>query len=295
MFTNSIYQESGNIPEDVSKEIKRVAASLYGVAIELAKSGTIDSRIVRLFRPSNIAIFLVKNHVHFVITVKNVGGSSRINLFDFHDTESLYLEGAISVVERDLGYEDCFGFSTPRSWLVQKEIPKDELLSVFQDYYEREQRYLERRERIVRINPIFRAREVEIDPALCFVLMPYSEKDAIQEIYSDQIRPTIEAEGYQCQRADNLYKTEPIIEIIWEGILRSRFVLAELTGRNPNVFYELGIAHTVGKEVILVTQNIDDIPFDLRHLRAIVYETTPRGAELLKKQLIGMLRGLRRG
>jgi hypothetical protein len=51
-------------------------------------------------------------------------------------------------------------------------------------------------------------------------------------------------------------------------MLRSRVVICDCTGRNPNVFYEIGIAHTLGREVILITQNPEDIPFDLRHLRS---------------------------
>ncbi len=57
----------------------------------------------------------------------------------------------------------------------------------------------------------------------------------------------------------------------------SRFIIANLTKKNPNVFYELGIAHAIGKEVILITQTMEDVPFDLKALRCIVYSFTPRG------------------
>ncbi|WP_217989549.1 hypothetical protein [Sphingomonas lenta] len=58
---------------------------------------------------------------------------------------------------------------------------------------------------------------------------------------------------------------------------RSRVVICDCTGRNPNVFYEAGIAHTLGREVILITQNGQDIPFDLRHLRYIPYLNNGEG------------------
>jgi hypothetical protein len=62
---------------------------------------------------------------------------------------------------------------------------------------------------------------------------------------------------------------------------RSRVVIADCTGRNPNVFYEIGIAHTLGREVILITQNNADIPFDLRHLRYVQYLNNGEGLAAL--------------
>lgn len=62
---------------------------------------------------------------------------------------------------------------------------------------------------------------------------------------------------------------------------RSRIVVCDCTGRNPNVFYEAGIAHTLGREVILITQNGHDIPFDLRHLRYIPYLDNVEGRAAL--------------
>ena len=64
---------------------------------------------------------------------------------------------------------------------------------------------------------------------------------------------------------------------VWAVVYQSRVVIADCTTRNPNVFYEIGMAHTVGKPVILITQNEDDVPFDLRHIRYITYEYTPPG------------------
>ena len=86
-------------------------------------------------------------------------------------------------------------------------------------------------------------------------------------------------------RADDIYDNRPIIEDIWRYTNEAGILIAELTGRNPNVFYETGIAHSVGKEVILITQSMDDVPFDLKHLRCTVYEYTPRGVATLEQNL----------
>ena len=72
---------------------------------------------------------------------------------------------------------------------------------------------------------------------------------------------------------------------IWNAIYDARLIIADCTNRNPNVFYEIGVAHAIGQKVILITQNKDDVPFDLRHLRFIDYEYTPRGMREFESRL----------
>ncbi len=60
---------------------------------------------------------------------------------------------------------------------------------------------------------------------------------------------------------------------------------ADLTDKNANVFYEVGICHAIDKPVLLMAQSIDDVPFDLRHRRILLYEYSPRGCKKLEKAL----------
>jgi hypothetical protein len=73
---------------------------------------------------------------------------------------------------------------------------------------------------------------------------------------------------------------------------RSRVVIADCTTRNPNVFYEIGIAHTLGREVILIAQRESDVPFDLRHLRYIEYSTDPTGLAALARKIVARLKDI---
>ena len=108
-----------------------------------------------------------------------------------------------------------------------------------------------------------------------FVLMPF--EPVLRPVYDDHIKAVAERLDLSIARADDFFGTEPIIQEIWSAIVHSRALLADCTGKNPNVFYEMGIAHTLGKPVVLITQNQEDVPFDLRHRRYIHYEYTPRG------------------
>jgi len=71
-------------------------------------------------------------------------------------------------------------------------------------------------------------------------------------------------------------------------------MVADLTGRNPNVFYEIGLAHALGKDVIIITQTMNDVPFDLKALRCIVYDFTPRGMKQLEASLVKTIKTIMR-
>ena len=125
----------------------------------------------------------------------------------------------------------------------------------------------------------------------CFYLCPFSEP--FNTIYKDHIIKVLTAEGFTVERADEIFGTQPIIDDIWESINSASLIIADVTGRNPNVMYEVGIAHAVGKPVVIITQDINDVPFDLKHYRCLIYEYTPRGCSSLEERLIGTIRFLK--
>lgn len=114
-------------------------------------------------------------------------------------------------------------------------------------------------------------RSGNVPAKFCFVLMPFREP--FDSYYKMVYVPAIKAAGLDPKRADEIFKAGPVTKDIWEHVVGSKILVAELTGRNPNVFYELGLAHAVGRPVVLVTQDLEDVPFDLQHLRILQYNT----------------------
>ncbi|MFZ7121620.1 MAG: hypothetical protein ACOWWH_11815 [Eubacteriaceae bacterium] len=102
-----------------------------------------------------------------------------------------------------------------------------------------------------------------------FVIMPFA--DNYTYIYKDLIKETCENAGFDVYRADDLYSTRQILDDIVNEINNSDLVIADLTGNNPNVLYELGIAHGLNKPVQIITQSVDDLPFDLSSYRVFKY------------------------
>jgi len=137
-----------------------------------------------------------------------------------------------------------------------------------------------------KVQPEIKVKEVEVNETLCFIVMPFGNEN-LNVVYEDFIKPSIENScNLVCERGDDVFGSNVIMEDISRSIKRARLIVADLTGRNPNVFYEVGIAHTLNKSVLLLAQNVDDVPFDLRHRRVLIYDYSPRGCKKLEKDII---------
>jgi len=132
----------------------------------------------------------------------------------------------------------------------------------------------------------FRNAKIPIEKNRCFILMPFDEK--LDGIYGN-VKKALNDNGYVCNRADEILGSKPIMNKVLNEILKSQFIIADLTNQNPNVFYELGIAHTFkdAQNIILITQKVQDIPFDLRHINNIVYN--PENIKYLTSNIIQTL------
>lgn len=121
-----------------------------------------------------------------------------------------------------------------------------------------------------------------IERKLVSVMMPFGAE--FSSVY-EALRSAATEVDLVCRRADEFWETPAIIQDIVNLIDKSFVVICDCTGRNANVFYEIGIAHTLGREVILITQVDADVPFDLRHLRYIKYLDNDEGRQTLKAAL----------
>ena len=121
-------------------------------------------------------------------------------------------------------------------------------------------------------------------------MMPFGAE--FNSVYA-VLQQSIGAVGMESVRADDIWEHHTIIQDIVNIIARAKVVICDCSGKNPNVFYEAGVAHAIGKEVILITQSEHDIPFDLRHIRYIRYLPNAEGLGELSASLQSRLRSIR--
>lgn len=118
-----------------------------------------------------------------------------------------------------------------------------------------------------------------------FILMPFDH--SYNDVYKLGIKAACEDAGIYCERVDEQVFQETILERVYNQISKADIIVADMSGRNPNVFYEVGYAHALGKTTILLTNKAEDIPFDLKHFQHIVYgESISYLKEELSKRLL---------
>lgn len=132
-----------------------------------------------------------------------------------------------------------------------------------------------------------------------FVVMPFGKESNIayrnaNAAYENVVKPLCEEMGFDVVRADNIASTAVVYDDILQGIRNSDIVIADISGQNPNVMYELGIAHSLRQQTtIVITQdNVSNSPFDIKHFRIISYENSMQGSNTLKNKLRSVIESI---
>lgn len=214
---------------------------------------------------------IIRNHPELLTSfayrhlLDNIGGYSS------HAVEDLL---ALELIEMEHGAE----FSPNAKFSTTRKVPRLQELFRFSLSH-----LVQAGENPIQINPLFGHPQFDKKASDIFVAMPFEED--LKPVYTDHIRTVASRIGVTCRRGDDFFTTNKIMDDVWSAIYHARLCIIDCTGRNPNVFYELGISHTLGRRTILIAQTMDDVPFDVRHLRTIVYEYTPRGMTQFEQQL----------
>jgi len=136
---------------------------------------------------------------------------------------------------------------------------------------------------------VFEVPNTNIETDLVAVMMPFDA--SMIETYKAIEKSSINTE-YRVLRADDLWENSVIIQDIFSLIYRSSVVIVDFSGKNSNVMYETGIAHTLGKLVIPISQSLDDVPFDMRHHRVLTYLPNTEGLQTLSSELETKLKSI---
>ncbi len=136
---------------------------------------------------------------------------------------------------------------------------------------------------------VFSLPNLEIDTELVSVMMPFDA--SFKQVYAAIQRACTEA-NLRCLRADDIWRESIVIQEVVNLLFRSSVVVADFSTRNPNVMYETGIAHTLGRPVIPISQSLDDVPFDLRHHRILKYLPNGEGLTSMQATLAERLKTL---
>lgn len=136
------------------------------------------------------------------------------------------------------------------------------------------------------IPTVFQIPDSDVEQDLVAVMMPFASN--FDSVYQAIQKACTDCE-LRCFRASDIWEASAIIQDIFSLIYRAHVVIVDFTNRNPNVMYETGIAHTLGKTVVPLSQSLDDVPFDIKHHRVLPYLSNREGLEELRSKLAARL------
>jgi hypothetical protein len=276
-------RHSGDLDADSQNKLRAVLDE-FGIALEKeAKNTGISIYAFTIFREFNLFCSLHQSYFVYVLSPSAGGFPSEIWMDRRNLQRDFTLEEINAAVQQRFGWTSTSLLQFPTNVLDPEFRDKDILLTDMARKWVNDILVEKNRmDKIVRVNPIFKGRDFLLENDLCFVLIPFT--GAFFGLYDEVIKPTL-AKNFRVMKANDIFSATPIMEDIWEYINKSRLIVADVTGKNPNVFYELGIAHTVGKTVIIITQDDNDVPFDLKHIRYIKYVDNAKGWQSLAEEL----------
>lgn len=272
----------GDMASELQNSVNALISQFEADVGQLAAAKGLRRAVVRSQLTCNSVMLADSTHVWIV--AESAKGLPSIYYFDRPDFSMSAID-ARSVGVWEFGFQDPFVIGLQRQLLdFGAEDRTPAVREAAAQWVASEEHRVVTLTQLVRLDPIFGPPTFLPEARLCFVIMPFT--DELTRIYERIIKPTVESHGLVCIRADDIRTNKAIIHNIWKSICEARLVVADLTLGNANVFYELGIAHTVGKETILISQREERRrPFDVLHLRTIIYEDTALGGDYLRSEL----------
>lgn len=290
MFHKGARATGGDLATTESLKISKMLDEFTDVVARLVAERKLRRAVVRSMLPCSLVSVLDSKFL-YVAAQKQIGMPTTVE-FD-RRTGTFPYEELCLAAKWEFGFDDPFVIPFPAA-VLELETPDRALVleAIAKSHIEAEVNRVNQIMNTIQINPIFGPASFVTDEKLAFVLMPFT--DELTQIYNTFVKPTIELPEFNLvsRRADDIKSNKAIIQDIWKSICEARLIIADLSGLNPNVMYELGIAHTVGKETILIYQQGSDVkfPFDLAHIRRIEYRNDALGGKKLEKELVETLR-----
>jgi hypothetical protein len=285
MFHKGARLAGGNLDGVVSTKVTKLLDEFTDLVAKEVRVAQLPRAVVRSMLPCSLLLLLDSRNL-WAAGQKESGMPSTTSL-DHHD-KTFAIDEIYQAAKWEFGFDDPFVIRFPAELLDQESnVRMSALVAIARTLVESERQRVHHQMNIVQINPVFGPASYVIDQRLTFVLMPFTND--FTKIYQTFIKPTVERPEFNlvCKRADDIKSNRAIIQDIWKSLCESRLVIADLTGLNPNVMYELGVAHTLGKETVLIYQRGENIefPFDLAHIRRIEYDNTATGGRTLEQEL----------
>lgn len=266
------------MPEEYQEPVDKLLGEFVEAVASISDQRHLQRGIARSLLPSDLIVILDKKSLFMAGQFNSKSGTA---MYFYTPGSEWTAVKVASNAEWEFGLRDCYLVEIPRPLLEESpEQRKDDLEKIAEKHVDSEfKRFLELLS-FLRTRPIFGPPPTAVDDRLACLLLP--KTGGVSQI----ILEAVDESGMNSQSAGNL-KDKASVREMWMLINESRVVIADLTGADPGVMYGLGIAHTLGKDTVLVSPKGSEDLFDLPRTTRVEYA---QGAEAkLKDGLIKIL------
>ena len=260
----------GDMPSDLIDKVDGLLDQFMGIVERMAEERKIQRGVVRSQNPSSIVAVLDKATL-YILGQHHAGSLS--TMYTYHPDKQISEQKALSSARWEFGYEDPYMIVFPGVILEESERARRDILRVIAlAHVEAEVERAINLMSLMQIRPLFGHAAYIMDDRTASVLVPLTDEG--DDIYDEAVKPALERAGFIPARAIEFGEDEEKLRAVWRDICRSRMVVADLTGSDPMVMYMLGIAHTVGKESVVLCRRGRCPKFPQKLIRAnfIEYE-----------------------
>jgi len=240
--------KGGDMPTDLIEKVDGLLDQFMEIVNNLVEERKIQRGIVRSQNPSSIVAVLDKATL-YILAQHHAGALS--TMYTHHPDMQISEQKAMSSARWEFGYEDPYMIVFPAVVLDESERGRRDILRVIAlAHVEAEVQRAINLMSLMQIRPLFGHASYIVDDRTASVLAPLTDEG--DDLYDEAVKPALERTGLIPRRAVEFDDDEDKLKSIWRDICRSRMVVVDLTGADPLVMYELGIAHTVGKEALVL-------------------------------------------
>lgn len=276
---------SGDMPPELREKVDRIAKEFMAVVDSMVEERHLQKGIVRIQLPCSM-VFILDSQWLYILGQFRI--ENRIAGYYHRPDKSMTAQKVASNAMWEFGFEDAFVIQFPEDLLEKSpEERRSSLQEIASKHIDSEFLRLTQLLDLTRTRPIFGQSIHPLRPGSLLLLLPRGEEARRN---ADTIRRGVEASGLSSEEAEDIRQGKSAVRDMWSSINQAAVIVADLTEADPEVMYALGIAHTLGKDTILIHPQSSKYLIDIPRTQSIEYEDSSQGRTRLEEQIGEVLR-----
>lgn len=287
MMHDGARNKGGTMPQDLQEKIDRLLDEFMAQVDVISQERHLQKGIARSQLSCDMLAVMDSESLYVVAQLRS---ENRSSTYIHNPDASWNPQKVMNSAEWEFGFTDPFLIRFPASLLSEdSERRQESLKKIASDHIDFEFHRFTGLLSLLRTRPIFGSALATGSDRILLLLLPFEE---MLNRNKEVIMNATTIAKLEIVIADDIRNGKSAIRELWESINEARIVIADLTGPHPGVMYGLGIAHTVGKETVLIVPEGSNYMVDIPKTHRIEYKNSDEGLEKLKKDLSDILKVL---